>query len=155
MLLRSYFGQTILPARLLTGLVATKNQALAPSSSGKGMLPTRQNYDSSHTSFARLAAIIACSSMTSPLLPARVTLFLALGALVARGLPMFFRHAIAAAEIFGHLRATVVFETSQIDGAVPVFVNHDRDSFGLHTGLLPDTRSEEHTSELQSLRHLV
>ena len=55
MLLRSYFGQTILPARLLTGLVATKNQALAPSSSGKGMLPTRQNYDSSHT-FTRLWA---------------------------------------------------------------------------------------------------
>jgi hypothetical protein len=49
MLLRSYFGQTILPARLLTGLVATKNQALAPSSSGKGMLPKRQDYDSSHT----------------------------------------------------------------------------------------------------------
>jgi hypothetical protein len=52
---------------------------------------------------------------------------------------MFLRHAIAAAEIFGHLRATVVFETSEIDGAIPVFVNHDRDSFGLHTGLLPDT----------------
>src|ERR1035441_10474025 len=97
MLLRSYFGQTILPARPLTGLVATKNQALAPSSSGKGMLPTRQNYDSSHT-FARLAAMIACNSMTSPLLPARVTLFLTLGALVARGLPMFFRHATAAPE---------------------------------------------------------
>jgi hypothetical protein len=49
MLLRSYFGQTILPARLLTELVATKNQALAPSYGGKGMIPTRQNYDSSHT----------------------------------------------------------------------------------------------------------
>ena len=57
MLLRSYFGQTILPARLLTGLAATKNQALAQSSSGKGMIPTRQNYDSSHT-LARLAGMI-------------------------------------------------------------------------------------------------
>src|ERR1035441_10310627 len=155
MLLRSYFGQTILPARLLTGLVATKNQALAPSSSGKGMLPTRQNYDSSHTSFARLAAIIACSSITRPLLPARVTLILTLGALVARGLPMFFRHAITAAEIFGHLRSTVVFETSQIDGAVPVFVNYDRDSFGLHTGLLPDTEPQPNLLSTGGLHHLA
>src|ERR1035438_9305240 len=89
---------------------------------------------------ARLAAIIACSSMTRPLLTARVTLFLTLGALVARRLPVFLRYAIAAAEIFGHLRATVVPETSQIDGAVPVFVNHDCDSFGLHTA---SYRSEE------------
>jgi hypothetical protein len=62
-----------------------------------------------------------------------MTLFLTLGALVVSGLPVFLRHAIAAAEIFGHFRATVVPETSEIDSAVSVFVNHDCDSFGLHT----------------------
>src|ERR1035438_5934016 len=92
--------------------------------------------------------------MTSPLLPARVMLFLTLGALVARGLPVFLRHAIAAAEILGHFRATVVPETSQVDGAVPVFVNHNRDSFGLHTDLLPDTEPQPNLLPTGGLHHI-
>jgi len=89
---------------MLTEIGITGNQALAIPSSGKRMVPARQNYDSSHT-FARLAVMVACSSMTS-LLPARLLLFLAPGVLVIRGLPLFFRNAIAAAEIVRHLRAT-------------------------------------------------
>jgi hypothetical protein len=57
MLPRANFGQIILPALLLVDVAVTKNQALAAPSTGKGMVPTRQNYDSSHT-LARLAGMI-------------------------------------------------------------------------------------------------
>src|SRR5207253_8170826 len=103
---------------------------------------------------ARLAGIIACSSMTS-LLRARMALFLALGTLVVTGLPVLFRDVIAAAEVFGHLCTTVVPETSQVDGAVPVFVNHDRDSLPLHTGLLPGAEPQTNLLPIGGLHHLA
>jgi hypothetical protein len=43
------FGKNILPAPLLTVAAATGNQALAAPRPGKGMVPMRQGFDSSHT----------------------------------------------------------------------------------------------------------
>jgi hypothetical protein len=58
------FGKTILPAPLLTVAAATRNQALAAPRTGKGMVPMRQRFDSSHT-FAREADTKACRSISS------------------------------------------------------------------------------------------
>jgi hypothetical protein len=51
---RANFGQIILPGLLLAIAAATRNQAFAAPPAGKGMVPARKNYDSSHT-FTRLA----------------------------------------------------------------------------------------------------